>query len=100
MLCLRLQRGGGVRGWGLTAWERGRREGGARAWRSVDVDYALWVGLFGTRGVEARASLRSGLQNLDHDAFKVPPLTDRLCTQPLSQGPVQIEGEHELDVVG
>ena len=44
-LCLRPQRGCGMRDWGVMAWERGRREG-ARGAAGVDVDYALtapWV---------------------------------------------------------
>ena len=34
-LCLWLRRGCGVRAWGPTAWERGRREGDARARRAL-----------------------------------------------------------------
>ena len=40
--CLRLQRGCGVRGWGLTAWGRGRRRGGARARRAFMLTLAAW----------------------------------------------------------
>ena len=40
-LCLRLQHGSSVRGWGLTSWGRGASSGGARA-EGVDVAYALW----------------------------------------------------------
>jgi hypothetical protein len=41
MLCLRLQRGGGVWGWGRDgAWERGAGKGREGA-EGVDVDYAL-----------------------------------------------------------
>jgi hypothetical protein len=35
-LCLRLQHGSSVRGWGLTSWGRGMGSGGARA-EGVDV---------------------------------------------------------------
>jgi hypothetical protein len=44
--------------------------------------------------------LRPGRQNLDHHGVEVLPLADCLRTQPLSLGPVKIEREHELDMVG